>query len=150
MSFRGRLALFFLLIVVIPIAAIALLVVNVTRDSTSGKADASLSTGLSTALTVYEREVEAAGDAVSELLSDRDIVAALQSGNPAEIESAARAAGSEAGLERLAVEPPNGPVIDAIGGDLFYTRLTVAVMAGIALLQTLLHLVSVLASSRLK
>ncbi|OKI78728.1 transferase [Streptomyces sp. TSRI0395] len=41
-------------------------------------------------------------------------------------------------------------VIDAIGGDLFYTRLTVAVMAGIALLQTLLHLVSVLASSRLK
>ncbi|NEE05661.1 CDP-alcohol phosphatidyltransferase family protein, partial [Streptomyces sp. SID7499] len=37
-----------------------------------------------------------------------------------------------------------------IGGDLFYTRLTVAVMAGIALLQTLLHLVSVLASSRLK
>ena len=116
MSFRGRLALFFLLIVVIPIAAIALLVVNVTRDSTSGKADASLSTGLSTALTVYEREVEAAGDAVSELLSDQDIVAALQSGNPAQIESAARAAGSEAGLERLAVEPPNGPVIDAIGG----------------------------------
>ncbi|MDX5571334.1 CDP-alcohol phosphatidyltransferase family protein [Streptomyces griseus] len=41
-------------------------------------------------------------------------------------------------------------VVDAIGGDLFYTRLTVAVMAGIALLQTLLHLVSVLASSRLK
>ncbi|MFD5940757.1 CDP-alcohol phosphatidyltransferase family protein [Streptomyces griseus] len=41
-------------------------------------------------------------------------------------------------------------VMDAIGGDLFYTRLTVAVMAGIALLQTLLHLVSVLASSRLK
>ncbi|MFD4594675.1 CDP-alcohol phosphatidyltransferase family protein [Streptomyces rubiginosohelvolus] len=41
-------------------------------------------------------------------------------------------------------------VVDAIAGDLFYTRLTVAVMAGIALLQTLLHLVSVLASSRLK
>ncbi|RPK55456.1 Bifunctional IPC transferase and DIPP synthase [Streptomyces sp. ADI96-02] len=41
-------------------------------------------------------------------------------------------------------------VLDTIGGDLFYTRLTTAVMAGIALLQTLLHLVSVLASSRLK
>ncbi|MEU2822638.1 MULTISPECIES: CDP-alcohol phosphatidyltransferase family protein [unclassified Streptomyces] len=41
-------------------------------------------------------------------------------------------------------------IVDAIGGDLFYTRLATAVLAGIALLQTLLHLVSVLASSRLK
>lgn len=41
-------------------------------------------------------------------------------------------------------------ILDTIGGDLFYTRLAAAVLAGIALLQTLLHLVSVLASSRLK
>jgi phosphatidylglycerophosphate synthase len=40
-------------------------------------------------------------------------------------------------------------VLDAIGGDLFFTRLGVAVLAGIAVLQTLLHLVSVLASRRL-
>lgn len=41
-------------------------------------------------------------------------------------------------------------VIDVINGGLFFTRLGVAVLAGIALLQTLLHLVSILASSRLK
>jgi phosphatidylglycerophosphate synthase len=41
-------------------------------------------------------------------------------------------------------------VADQIRGDLFFTRLGVAVLAGIALVQTLLHLVSVLASSRLK
>ncbi|SEO85349.1 CDP-alcohol phosphatidyltransferase family protein [Actinacidiphila rubida] len=41
-------------------------------------------------------------------------------------------------------------VVDHIRGDLFFTRLGVAVLAAIALLQTLLHLVSVLASSRLK
>ncbi|MGP3636663.1 CDP-alcohol phosphatidyltransferase family protein [Streptomyces sp. 24-1644] len=41
-------------------------------------------------------------------------------------------------------------IADSIRGDLFFTRLGVAVLAGIALLQTLLHLVSVLASSRLK
>jgi phosphatidylglycerophosphate synthase len=40
-------------------------------------------------------------------------------------------------------------VLDQVGGDLFFSRLGVAVLAGIALLQTLLHLVSVLASSRL-
>ncbi|MCC8481696.1 CDP-alcohol phosphatidyltransferase family protein [Streptomyces globisporus] len=53
--------------------------------------------------------------------------------------------GIEASLVILVVA-----VVDAIAGGFFYTRLTVAVMAGIALLQTLLHLVSVLASSRLK
>lgn len=41
-------------------------------------------------------------------------------------------------------------VVDQFRGDLFFTRLGVAVLAGIALLQTLLHLVSVLVSSRLK
>ncbi|WP_326701078.1 CDP-alcohol phosphatidyltransferase family protein [Streptomyces sp. NBC_01754] len=41
-------------------------------------------------------------------------------------------------------------VLDAVRDDLYFSRLAVAVLAGIALLQTLLHLVSVLASSRLK
>ncbi|MFE7240242.1 CDP-alcohol phosphatidyltransferase family protein [Streptomyces sp. NPDC057580] len=41
-------------------------------------------------------------------------------------------------------------ILDAVRGDLFFSRLGVAVLAGIALVQTLLHLVSVLASSRLK
>ncbi|MFJ8079540.1 CDP-alcohol phosphatidyltransferase family protein [Streptomyces sp. NPDC096205] len=39
---------------------------------------------------------------------------------------------------------------DQARGDLFFSRLGVAVMAGVAVLQTLLHLVSILASSRLK
>ncbi|AYG79300.1 Bifunctional IPC transferase and DIPP synthase [Streptomyces hundungensis] len=41
-------------------------------------------------------------------------------------------------------------VADQVRGDLYFSRLGVAVLAGIALLQTLLHLVSILASSRLK
>ncbi|MCF6525850.1 CDP-alcohol phosphatidyltransferase family protein [Streptomyces sp. JJ36] len=41
-------------------------------------------------------------------------------------------------------------VLDLFGDGLFFTRLGVAVLAGIAVLQTVLHLVSVLASSRLK
>ena len=41
-------------------------------------------------------------------------------------------------------------IVDTVRGDLFFSRLGVAVLAGIALLQTLLHLVSVLVSSRLK
>ena len=41
-------------------------------------------------------------------------------------------------------------ILDSARGDLFFSRLGVAVLAGIALVQTLLHLVSILASSRLK
>ncbi|UCM91318.1 CDP-alcohol phosphatidyltransferase family protein [Streptomyces marincola] len=41
-------------------------------------------------------------------------------------------------------------VLDLARGDLFFTRLGVALLAAVALVQTLLHLVSVLASSRLR
>ncbi|AEW97301.1 MULTISPECIES: CDP-alcohol phosphatidyltransferase family protein [Streptomycetaceae] len=41
-------------------------------------------------------------------------------------------------------------VADTVRGGLFFTRLGVAVLAAIAVLQTLLHLVSVLVSSRLR
>lgn len=41
-------------------------------------------------------------------------------------------------------------VLDQVRGDLFFSRLGIAVLAGIALVQTLLHLVSILASSRLR
>jgi phosphatidylglycerophosphate synthase len=41
-------------------------------------------------------------------------------------------------------------ILDTIRDDLYFSRLGVAVLAGIAILQTLLHLVSILASSRLK
>ncbi|QXE33594.1 CDP-alcohol phosphatidyltransferase family protein [Streptomyces sp. GMY02] len=41
-------------------------------------------------------------------------------------------------------------VLDTARGDLFFTRLGIAVLAAIAVVQTLLHLVSILASSRLR
>ena len=41
-------------------------------------------------------------------------------------------------------------IVDQTRGDLFFSRIGVAVLAGIALLQTVLHLVSILASSRLR
>ena len=53
--------------------------------------------------------------------------------------------GVEASLVILAVA-----IVDAIAGGLFFTRLGIAVLAAIAVVQTLLHLVSILASSRLK
>lgn len=53
--------------------------------------------------------------------------------------------GVEASLVVLVVA-----IADVVAGGLFFTRLGVAVLAAIAVLQTVLHLVSVLASSRLR
>ncbi|MFJ9211842.1 CDP-diacylglycerol--glycerol-3-phosphate 3-phosphatidyltransferase [Streptomyces sp. L-9-10] len=41
-------------------------------------------------------------------------------------------------------------ILDSVRGDLFFSRLGIAVLAGIAVVQTVLHLVSILASSRLR
>ena len=53
--------------------------------------------------------------------------------------------GVEASLVLLAAG-----IADFAHGDLFFTRLAVAILAGIAVLQTVLHLVSIVLSSRLR
>jgi HAMP domain-containing protein len=54
-SFRVRLTLFFVLIVALPMVALAVLVSQIAADSESGKVDARLSAGLRTATNVYEQ-----------------------------------------------------------------------------------------------
>jgi hypothetical protein len=66
-SFRGRLTLFFLLIVVLPMIALAVLVTQVTTQSGNGKADARLASGLQVSLAVYRRDVAQAKLAATKL-----------------------------------------------------------------------------------
>ncbi|MEA2389486.1 MAG: hypothetical protein QOG41_2259 [Thermoleophilaceae bacterium] len=54
MSFRSRLLLFFTIIVVIPMIAVALVLFSLTADSETGKADAEIAQGLRAAFAVYD------------------------------------------------------------------------------------------------
>ena len=54
MSFRSRLLVFFTIIVVIPMIAVALVLFSLTEDSEHGKVDARLAGGLQTTLSFYE------------------------------------------------------------------------------------------------
>jgi diguanylate cyclase (GGDEF)-like protein len=108
MSFRTRLGLFFLLMVAIPIAAIAVLASDVTGDSQAGKADAQVSTGLEAAISLYEDETSAADRAAKRVVADPEVASALADGSSGEIESAAAPAGVDAGLEYLAITTPDG------------------------------------------
>lgn len=108
MSFRARLALFFVLLVLIPIAAIAVLVVDVVGESQAGKADARLSTGLEAALSIYERNAAEAKSGVRELL------AGSQGGAGPRSASFARDA-RDSGLEYLRVTAMSGEELVSFG-----------------------------------
>lgn len=125
MSFRTRLGLFFLLMVAIPIAAIAVLASDVTGDSQAGKADAQVSTGLEAAISVYEDEVAAADRAAQRVLDDQDVVDAIANGSAQEIERAAAVAGVDAGLEYLALTTPDGDELEPIPSDAPVATVTV-------------------------
>ncbi len=108
MSFRGRLTLFFLLIVVLPMIAVAVLVTQVTTQSRNDKADARLAAGLETALAVYRDDVAAAKRAANQFGRDPTLGIALQSGDSAEIENAARAGVGQHGIQSVVIRDPNG------------------------------------------
>jgi diguanylate cyclase (GGDEF)-like protein len=94
MSFRLRLTLFFVIIVVLPMIALAVLVSQIASDSESGKADARLSAELQTATTVYENTQADSGRVANQIAADvaADPAAAatLRDGTPAELQALAR------------------------------------------------------------
>src|SRR3712207_8074846 len=53
MSCRARLFLFFVIIVVVPMIAVALVLFSLTKDSETGKADAQIAQGLRVAFAEY-------------------------------------------------------------------------------------------------
>ncbi|WP_055588154.1 CDP-alcohol phosphatidyltransferase family protein [Peterkaempfera griseoplana] len=88
----------------------------------------------------------------SGLLAVQDAASVPRSSGVAKARKAAAAlkfhrlvGGVEASLVLLAVG-----IADAVHGDLLFTRIAVAVLAAIALVQTLLHLASIVLSSRLR
>jgi diguanylate cyclase (GGDEF)-like protein len=114
-SFRGRLTLFFLLIVVLPMVAVAALVAHVTSESESGKADARLDAGLDAGVATYEAEVAEAERAAKRFASHPAAASALRSGNPARIEALARRLATQIGIRSLVIRDPSDDVLATIG-----------------------------------
>jgi diguanylate cyclase (GGDEF)-like protein len=119
LSFRGRLTLFFLLIVVLPMIAVAVLVTQVTAQSSNGKADARLAAGLESARSLYRDDANAAKRAAYAVGRSPALAAALRSGDPARITAAARAVAQRDGIRALVVRDSSGRRVAAVGeGDL--------------------------------
>jgi diguanylate cyclase (GGDEF)-like protein len=79
-DFRARLRLFFVLLVIVPMIALAVVLFTLTARSETGKADAGISGGVRTAFGIYEERAAAAGPALREIASDPQLSSALASG----------------------------------------------------------------------
>jgi diguanylate cyclase (GGDEF)-like protein len=115
LSFRRRLTLFFLLIVVLPMIAVAIIVVQVSGESQTGKADARLAAGLETSLSLYDSEVREAGRATSEAARDPRLADALAGGDREAFRAAAPEVADAAGLETLALLDSGGEEVTSVG-----------------------------------
>ena len=81
MSFRNRLALFFVLIVIVPMLAVAFLLFRLIDESAAGQADAALNQRHTFASTLYREQKQLARTAVEDVGRDRVFTGALQAGD---------------------------------------------------------------------
>ena len=77
MSFRSRLRVFFVIIVIVPMVAVALVLFSITEDSETGKSDARIAGGLRTALVLYDEAGEDAADHARTAARDGELQQAL-------------------------------------------------------------------------
>ncbi len=101
MSFGRRLALFFVLIAVVPTAALLGILLFVNQDSQRGKADARLAAGVQTAVAVYGRRTTDATTKARRLAGDPDLAAALRAGDTTGLRAFVRQAAHEPGVVRV-------------------------------------------------
>ncbi len=115
LSFGRRLILFFLLIVVLPMLAVAGLLWQVTAESRTGKADARLAASVETALRLGDEEAVRAERAAARLARSPELAAALRSGTPAALEAAATRLAREPEIVELEILGPNGEQLARAG-----------------------------------
>lgn len=83
MSFRNRLTFFFVIIVIVPMIAVAVVLFRLISDNETGKADAGVRGRAMTALRLYDQDATspAAAAAAARIAGDRVLGQALSSGN---------------------------------------------------------------------
>ena len=112
MSFRNRLTLFFLAIVIVPMVSVAVVLFRLVADNEQGKADARVAQGQEAAIGLYRREVRRADRALGRLADDPDLVAAMGVGDQAEAAARARLLLGELRLRRIAVTRRGRTLVD--------------------------------------
>src|SRR5215217_8094599 len=104
MSFRARLFLFFVIIVVVPMIAVALVLFSLTKDSETGKADAQIAQGLRVAFGEYSD----ARAPLNRIARDRELGTALGAGDIAQVRARVRALARRYDVDSIAAYSTRG------------------------------------------
>jgi diguanylate cyclase (GGDEF)-like protein len=115
-NFRARLRLFFVLLVIVPMIALAIVLFTLTSRSETGKADAGISAGTRTAFGTYEESAAAAEPALREVASDPQLNAALASGSGIE-ERMRELVGGPRGIVAIQLRSADGERLIARAGS---------------------------------
>jgi diguanylate cyclase (GGDEF)-like protein len=79
-----------MIIVIVPMIAVALVLFSITADSETGKADAQIAQGLRAALAIYDSDRGAARAELARIVRDRQLATALARGDRAAVTARAR------------------------------------------------------------
>ena len=114
MSFRGRLRLFFVLIVVVPMIALAMVLFVLTGRSQTGKADAGIASGVRTAFAVHQEQARQTQDEARRVAADPELRAALVEGRLGDAQDRIRElVGGE--VEAIEIRSPSGAILGQAG-----------------------------------
>ena len=117
MSFRGRLILFFVLIVALPMVAVAVLVSDVTDSSATGKTDAALNADLDVATRLYNELVDDSASAARQIAADPSFQSALTNGDSAAIQAAVSQLADEHQVRYLKLTDSDGAALAEVGDN---------------------------------
>src|SRR5436190_615412 len=112
MSFRSRLTLFFLAIVVVPMISVGVLVFVLIADNETGKTDARVAEAEAVARGVYREGVTDAGAALRRVAVDPALTNALRAGDSAAAQARAAALVHTLNLRRLRASVSGRPLAD--------------------------------------
>jgi diguanylate cyclase (GGDEF)-like protein len=113
-SFRNRLALFFVLIVIVPMLAIAFLLFRLIDDSETGQAEAALGQQHAFAISMFHEQRTLAQAAIKDVGTDRVFTGSLQDGDVARARHRAEQLLGSRGIERI-VFVKDGKAIVRVG-----------------------------------
>jgi diguanylate cyclase (GGDEF)-like protein len=112
MSFRNRLTLFFVLIVVVPMVAVAFVLFRLIADNESGKADARLAANLQSAIHLYQESRTTAERAAARIGADVQLAQALRSGDNAALAARTRELLAREQVRRIAISRGGNALVD--------------------------------------
>jgi diguanylate cyclase (GGDEF)-like protein len=129
-SFRSRLTLFFVAIVIVPMLVVTVALFRLISDNEHGKADARVAQAQTAAIGLYRREIERAGVAAGRIARDPAMSAALRSGNAAAVRSRAGSLLRAQRLRRIAVVSRGRTLVDVGSRDATASAARVLVKSG--------------------